>query len=154
MGGPREYELYEGTRIIYKYGNNWKNYDLHVRFFNEDNDGVSVIFGYKDGNDFYRVISVADGTNGGPFIALQKRENDAYITLDRKNISYEPGKEQTLDIKTKDGTIKVYLNGKLVLEGQGNVSGTFGLGSYANQGLCFREIKKALIKNSWAKSLV
>ncbi len=142
VGGEKEYQLFEGTRAIYRKPLKLSKFRMKVEFINHDNDGVSVIFWYKTPYDFYRVITVSDPSNKGPFTSLQRRVPSGYQTLETVGVSYKPGEEQEIVIDTTEGDVKVFLNGSLVIRHKSPLSkGTFGIGSYASKGLCFKEIE-------------
>ena len=66
-----EYSVFTGTHVFTGNGN-WTDYYFLSRITSTDDDGVGILFRYRDEKNYYRFLTVADPANRGPF---KRREN-------------------------------------------------------------------------------
>lgn len=134
--GEDEYDFFEGTHAVTKKGNDWKNYEFSVDFSIEgDNDGVGVLFRYIDNEHYYRLITVEDSGNRGPFRRLQVKNGDKYITLAESEKGYDATKSHSIKVKVINDNIDVSFDGENIFSEKDTLysSGCIGLQAYAEQ---------------------
>jgi len=94
-----------GTMAIYK-GQKFTNFTLDIDVYAADNDGMGLVWAYKDLDKHYRVIMINDvwpdtafdGVNG-PFLKMSKRvadEEPFYNMMEVEKGGYKPYKEGAL----------------------------------------------------------
>jgi len=125
--------------------------ELDLEIMSEDDDGVGVIFGSRDKNNYYRlswyksatkVVTDMSGTKLGSGLFLQKKQEGKWTKLDHDTITYKENKWYDLKIFMDEEKIKVYIDNKKVMEVSDNsIRGSWvGLYSWANRGAHFRNI--------------
>ncbi|MBN1754900.1 metallophosphoesterase [bacterium] len=137
-----EYEVYTGTRIITG-DSTWSNFSFNVELKSTDNDGVGLLFRYRNQGDYYRYIRVEDPGNGGPFRRLQRCDGGVFTTLaeDLDAFSYPPNFFCTTVWVSRD-SLKIFEEGILVLSAQDDAypEGRLGFMCYANGGSFFDNV--------------
>ncbi len=144
-GGDNLLDMLEGTNIITK-AVEPQNFTIDVDFHTlSDNDGVGVIFHYKDPKNYYRFVTVQDATSNGPFSKLQVKVKDNFVTLASNDKGYDPAEPHHVQIKVYWGKISVTFDGHkyfTVNDGHNNTGGHAGLQTYANH-VAFDNFKMA-----------
>jgi 3-keto-disaccharide hydrolase len=134
--GPDEHVFFEGTNIVTKQGTDWRDYEFTVDFrTNGNDDGVGVLFHYQDEEHYYRLITLQDQNNKGPFRKLQIKDGDAFITLAETREGYDPSTTHKIAIRVVGENITIFFDGQQIFSVQDNhyISGRIGLQSYAEQ---------------------
>jgi hypothetical protein len=134
--GSDEYDFFEGTHVVTKKGNNWKNYEFSVDFSIEgDNDGVGILFRYVDREHYYRFITLEDPGNHGPFRRVQVKDGDKYTTLAESEEGYDPSKSHSIKVKVVDDNVTIFFDNENILSAKNSRydTGRIGLQSYAEQ---------------------
>jgi hypothetical protein len=134
--GPDEYAFFEGTNIVTKQGADWRDYEFTVDFrISGDDDGVGVLFRYQDEEHYYRLTTVQDPDNKGPFRKLQVKDGDAFSTLAETREGYDPSTNHKIAIRVVGENITISFDGQQSFSVQDNryISGRIGLQSYAEQ---------------------
>lgn len=130
-----EYTWYEGTHALLR-GSLSTDFQLTSEIEPTDNDGFGVLFRYQDENNFYRLLSVQDSANKGPFTRLQLKHNGVYTTLaeDPRDLS-STRQKQTISISAAGSRLQVSINGEqwFQVEDKTLTSGRVGLLNYASQ---------------------
>lgn len=136
-----EYTYFEGTHAILK-DRTFQNFRLSTKIKPTDDDGFGVVFGYQDEKNLYRVISVKDTGNKGPFTRLQVKRNGTYTTLAEDVIPLhdEVTVPLELQLSVSNGQITVSVNGsqRFNVSEPGFPGGRVGLMTYA----CSMEVSK------------
>lgn len=130
-----EYAYFEGSRAITRLGP-WNDYRLLVDITPTDDDGVGVIFRYQDGDNYYRLLSVKDAGNHGPFTRLELKRNGSFKTLaEVSRTLHEAAAAGAAEIRltAHASQIQVEVNGELWLQASDSsfLSGKAGLSTYA-----------------------
>jgi hypothetical protein len=86
---------------------NWNDYSVEAILKSTDNDGIGLMFYYKDPGNYYKV----DLDNERNFRKLFKMKNGVETTLATSAGAYAVGTDMTLKAKVRDGKIAVTLNG-------------------------------------------
>jgi len=134
--GADEYDFFEGTHVITKEGNDWKNYEVSADFsIDGDNDGVGILFRYTDEEHYYRFITVEDPVNHGPFRRLQIKDGDKYITLTESKEGYDPSTWHSIKIRVVNDNIDIFFDNKNIFSKKDSryTGGRIGLQTYAEQ---------------------
>ncbi|MGE3726749.1 MAG: hypothetical protein AB7I41_14410 [Candidatus Sericytochromatia bacterium] len=129
-----EFKFYEGTHAILKSPAELQNFRLNATIRPTDNDGFGVLFGYQDEQNFYRVLSVQDTANNGPFTRIEVKRNGVYTTLASDKIPlYEATQAVELQITVSNGQISFNVNGsqRFNISEAGFPGGRVGLLTYA-----------------------
>jgi hypothetical protein len=152
-----------GSFIIYD-KQEFKNFDLSVDMQANDNDGVGIVFGWKDRKDHYRIFTMIDPGNPGgaagnagdpgkaPWTLIERRTGDDspyYKTLKVvKEAAYQQGTPVTFRLVVKDGAIEFYADKKKLAEANDPIykSGKIGFTVYAQSGCFFDNLN--IIDNS------
>ena len=121
----------------------WSNYSFSMTFRNGDDDGVGVVFGFRDPGNYYKV----DLDSQRNFRKLFQVTEGVETTLAADAGGYVPGIDYTLNVKMTGDQINVSLNGTVLFGGAvtdaGQHAGTVGLYSWASQGVFFNNVRVA-----------
>ena len=132
---------------------NWGDYSMNAIVRSADNDGVGLIFRYQDERNYYRVLLMNDPAWSGldssgvavntPLQRLQKFVDGEPIILAENKVSQAyPSGFFALTADVRADTLRVYLNGVLILTGYDSTygAGRIGLLSYANTGAYYDSV--------------
>jgi hypothetical protein len=147
-GGDDEYEFYEGSNILMRGALDWPNYQFSVNFgITGNGDGVGMLFRYQDDQHYYRFIMVSDSGNKGPFMKLQAKDGNKYITLAENKKAYDIHHHHRVVITASGKFITViYDNQKIFsVEDERYLTGRVGLMCYAEQPV-FDNVKVLAVK--------
>ncbi|RKZ30001.1 hypothetical protein DRQ33_08270 [bacterium] len=137
-----EYSVYTGTRIITG-DTSWSDYSFSVELKSTDDDGVGLLFRYRNEGDYYRYIRVEDEGNGGPFRRIERCSDSVFTILaqDIEPISYPPN-YYCVTVWVSGESIKVFEEGVSVLTACDTTysSGMIGFMCYANNGSFFDNV--------------
>ena len=137
-----EYDVYTGTRIITG-DTAWTDYSFNVELKSMDNDGVGLLFRYRDAGNYYRYLRVEDPANGGPFRRIERCDDSSFTVLaeDSSDFSYPPN-FFCVTVVAFDARLFVFEEGELVLSAIDSVftSGKIGFMCYANDGSFFDNV--------------
>jgi hypothetical protein len=141
-----------GTVIVYSKAE-WTDFILEVDAFANDNDGMGVVWRFKDLANHYRFFTMIDTGNPpngeqGPWRKLESRLGKGageklpfYKTLDtEKGQSYQQGVLTHWKIQAKGNEFTVEVDGKKSLQGNDNLhpdAGKIGFTLYAQSGVFF-----------------
>ena len=139
-----------GTYAMLK-DSNFTQGDLDLEIMSKDNDGIGIIFGSKDKDNYYRFSWYVQGTKGvpnlpgtmlGSGIFLQKQVNGKWSTLYHNSTTYQQNRWYQIKITLDDENIKISIDGKKYINIKDNsVRGSkVGLYSWANTGSYFRNV--------------
>jgi hypothetical protein len=129
-----EFKYFEGTHAVLKSPTLLQNFRLNATIKPTDNDGFGLLFGYRDEQNFYRLLSVQDTINNGPFTRLEVKRNGIYTTLVSDKIPlHEATQPVELQITVSNGQISLHVNGsqRFNLSEASFPSGRVGLLTYA-----------------------
>lgn len=149
-----------GSFVIYDKAE-WSDFALEVDVLANDNDGMGLVWRWKDILNHYRYITMVDTGNSpagrrGPYRAMERRLGDAkgdklpfYEVLKENTDAYQQGVPQKWELEAIGDTFKFYVDGKLTLEAQDSVykSGKVGFLVYAQSGVFFDNLR---ITDLWA----
>ena len=123
----------------------WRDYRFSVKAKANDNDGFGVVFRYRDGEHFYRLLFINDGMSGGPLARLDKREGADYTELWSAARSYRQGAELVIEITAEDDHLQGRLDGQPLfdLRDLSYKSGKVGLFCYAQSDQAFDDVRVA-----------
>ncbi|MCX7749658.1 MAG: hypothetical protein N2645_22620 [Clostridia bacterium] len=119
---------------------NWNNYSVEAILKSTDNDGIGLMFYYKDANNYYKV----DLDRERNFRKLFKIKNGIETTLAVSTGAYTADSNMTLKVKVRNGKITALLNGVNLF---GTVTdsdltgGTLAMYCWGNQNSYFDDIK-------------
>jgi len=137
-----EYVNFTGTHI-WAGSTQWRDYSYNVQMRSTDDDGIGILFRYKDAKNYYRFIMVQDAANKGPFQRLQKRVNGVFTTLRQSAPAVSiPDNWYSLTADVRGSTITMYVNGEMwgsVVDAD-IAAGAVGLMCYANNGGSFDSV--------------
>ena len=141
-----------GTVIIYT-KQKWIDFVLEVDVYANDNEGMGVVWRFKDLTEHYRFFTMVDSGNPpngerGPWRKLEVRLGKGageklpfYKTLDtEKGKSYTPGQLTHWKIDVVGDRFTVEVDGKKAVEGKDNrnkEAGYIGFTLYAQSGVFF-----------------
>ncbi len=129
-----EFNYYEGTHAVLKSPTLLQNFRLNATIKPTDNDGFGLLFGYQDEQNFYRLLSVQDTINNGPFTRLEVKRNGVYTTLASDKVPlHEATQPVELQITVSNGQISVNVNGsqRFSVNEASFLGGRVGLLTYA-----------------------
>jgi len=150
-----------GSFVIYDKAE-WADFTLEMDVVANDNDGMGIVWRWKDMLNHYRFITMFDSGNSpngrkGPYRLLERRLGDAggaelpfYETLDDVDEAYTQGKEQVWKLEAIGDTFKFYVDGELTLEARDSTykkEGKIGFLVYAQSGVFFDNLQ---ITDLWA----
>jgi len=139
----------------------WADFALEVDVVANDNDGMGLVWRWKDRLNHYRFITMIDAGNSpngrrGPYRLLERRLGDVagaelpfYDTLDDNTDAYTEGQVQTWKLESIGNVFKFYVDDKLTLEAQDSTykEGKVGFLVYAQSGVFFDNLR---ITDLWA----
>ncbi|HIE26897.1 TPA: DUF1080 domain-containing protein [Candidatus Poribacteria bacterium] len=157
-----------GSFVIYDKAE-WVDFSLEVDVVANDNDGMGIVWRWKDRLNHYRFITMFDSGNSpngrkGPYRLLERRLGDGdadgngesdgaelpfYETLADNKEAYTQGVPQTWKLEAIGDTFKFYVDGKLTLKAQDSTykKGKIGFLVYAQSGVFFDNLR---ITDLWA----
>lgn len=119
---------------------NWNNYSVEAILKSTDNDGIGLMFYYKDPNNYYKV----DLDSERNFRKLFKVKNGVETTLASSAGAYTVGADMTLKATVRYGKITVTLNGANLF---GTVTdsdltgGTVAMYSWGSQNAYYEDVR-------------
>ena len=147
-----------GSFVIYDKAE-WSDFILELDVVANDNDGMGVVWRWKDRLNHYRYITMIDPGNSpngrrGPYRLLERRLGDSssngngkadvselpfYETLADNTDSYTQGVPQQWKLEAVGDTFKFYVDGKLTLTAKDSTykEGKIGFLVYAESGIFF-----------------
>lgn len=140
--GALEYLRYTGTMIIAG-DSSWTNYSFNANLKSTDDDGLGLIFRYKNPGKYYRYICVQDAGNGGPFKRIQRCVDSVFTTLSQTTASFSyPGGFYIITAYVNGDSIKIFENGILILSAIDTFyrAGKIGITLYANNGFYLDDV--------------
>jgi hypothetical protein len=143
-----------GTSFIYDKAE-WSNFTFEVEVLANDNDGMGLVWRWKDRKNHYRFLTMFDPGNPpngerAPWRKLERRlgnekgdELPFYKTLASSKESYTPGTKMNWKLEAIGDTFKLFIDGKLALEAKDNSykEGKIGFMLYAQSGVFFDNVK-------------
>jgi hypothetical protein len=149
-----------GSFVIYDKAE-WTDFALEVDVVANDNDGMGIVWRWKDKSNHYRFITMLDSGNSpngrkGPYRLLERRLGDNggaklpfYETLADNKEAYVQGVAQKWKLEAIGDTFNFYVDGKLTLKAQDSTykKGKIGFLVYAQSGVFFDNLK---ITDLWA----
>ncbi|WP_373231446.1 metallophosphoesterase [Cohnella sp.] len=119
---------------------NWNNYSVEAILKSTDDDGVGLMFYYKDPSNYYKV----DLDSQRNFRKLFKMKNGVETTLATSTGAYTVGSDMTLKATVRNGKITVTLNGASLF---GTVTdndltgGTVAMYCWGNQNCYYEDVR-------------
>ncbi len=149
-----------GSFVIYDKAE-WADFSLKMDVVANDNDGMGIVWRWKDILNHYRFITMIDSGNSpngrkGPYRLLEHRLGDGagaklpfYETLDDNEEAYDQGVPQTWKLESIGDTFKFYVDDELTLEARDSTykEGKVGFLVYAQSGVFFDNLR---ITDLWA----
>lgn len=139
---PLEFEIYLGTHAVT--GNDgWRDYSMNVDAYSSDNDGIGILFRYKDPLNYYRFLLMQDAMNGGPVSRIERRTNGVFETLAENRADPAiPSGWFTMTADIRGDSVSTYINGERMFALRDTAAsaitgGKVGLSVYANSGAHF-----------------
>lgn len=147
-----------GTFCIYN-KREFKDFELTVDTFANDNDGMGIVWGWKDRKNHYRFFTMIDAGNPGgamgkegdpgkaPWSLIEKRIGDERPYYKLLAINREPAYQKavptTLKLVVKEGNFQIYSGGNLMAEAKdpSYSGGKIGFTLYAQSGQFFDNLK-------------
>lgn len=149
-----------GSFVIYDKAE-WIDFILEVEVVANDNDGMGLVWRWKDMFNHYRYMTMVDPGNSpagrrGPYRILERRLGTQegaklpfYKTLAENKDAYEQGVSQKWKLEAIGDTFKFYVDNKLTLEAKDPTyeKGKIGFIVYAQSGVFFDNLS---ITDMWA----
>ncbi|HVT04520.1 MAG TPA: family 16 glycoside hydrolase [Thermoanaerobaculia bacterium] len=136
--GEWERVALQGSTLVTRGGQEWDDCQITVKFKSTDDDGVGVVFRYRDEEHHYRFITVEDKENGGPFRRLQVLDGKNITTLAETTLGYNRGESHTIRIRTAGPDLQVWFDGdELSAKSSLFRQGKIGLLTYAENPIAF-----------------
>ena len=118
----------------------WSNYACSVTVNDSDNDGMGLLFRYRNPSNYYKID--LDAQRG--FRKLFKMADGVETTLAVENAGYVPGQDHLLRVRVTNDQIIVRLNSMTLFNGPVLDSslpvGTVALYSWGSQGVSFSNL--------------
>ncbi len=139
-----EYDVYTGTRIITG-DTSWTDYSFNVELKSTDDDGVGMLFRYRDAGNYYRYLRVEDDYNLGPFRRIEKCVDGVFTILaeDTSDFTY-PANFFCITVWVSGNRMTILEEGIELLSAidtdSTHSSGKIGLMCYANDGSYFDNV--------------
>ena len=113
----------------------WTNYTVAVKMRSTDDDGIGLMFGYKDRNNYYRFSM--DRQQG--YRRLVKVVNGVFTKLAEDAVAYAQNQWHTVEATMVSGRIKIVFNGQTLfaVSDSSHTAGKVGLYSWNNTGAQF-----------------
>jgi hypothetical protein len=129
-----------GTHV-YTSSSDWDNYIFKAKVLSEDNDHVSLLFRYKDKDNYYKFNMTIDAET--PYIYLGKVVSGQQTRIREVNWAYDKGVWYEIRIVLNGQNIKIYIDNELMIDEDDNAfsKGKIGLGSSRNEGSFFDDIE-------------
>ena len=121
----------------------WRDYAFSVKAKANDDDGFGVVFRYRDGEHFYRLLLLDDGMSGGPLARLDKREGADYTELWSAARGYREHAELLIEIIAEGDRLQGKLDGQPLFDVRDSSyrSGKVGLFCYAQSDQAFDDVR-------------
>ncbi|HSQ20757.1 MAG TPA: hypothetical protein VLR92_10330 [Blastocatellia bacterium] len=121
----------------------WSDYSLSLKARATDDDGFGVVFRYRDGEHFYRLLFLQDGLSGGPITRLDRREGPDYTQLWSIEKGYRSGSEVIIEVTVHGDVIRASMDGNQLFEVRDSSysHGKIGLFCYAQNGQAFDDVR-------------
>jgi Tol biopolymer transport system component len=115
----------------------WTNYTVAVKMKSTDDDGIGLLFGYKDSKNYYRFSM--DRQQG--YRRLVKVVNGVFTKLAEDAVAYAQNQWYTVQASMMKGRIKIIFNGQTLFttDDSSHTAGKVGLYSWNNTGAQFDE---------------
>lgn len=128
----------QGSNLVTRRGQEWGDCQMTVKFKTTDDDGVGVVFRYRDEDHHYRFIAVDDKENGGPFRRLQVLDGHNITTLAESTLGYSRAVPHTIRVRTTGPKLQVWFDGEEMSARNGLFKqGRVGLLTYAENPVAF-----------------
>lgn len=120
---------------------NWTDYDFGVSLLSQDNDGIGIMFRYRDGQNYYRFSMDQERA----YRRLTKTVNGVTSVLAQDSTPYQSNRWYDLNVAVHGNRIQVYLDGTLLFDvlDSSISSGVVGLYSWGNTGSYFDDVSVA-----------
>lgn len=121
-----------GTIAYWAAGLGWKDYRYRVTFSSADDDQISVVFRFRDGNNFYRFDMDRQYTRR----RLVKVVNGSMSVLGQQSFAYRTNDKYVIEVSAVGNQLKVLVDGNTVINLTDSTfsSGTVGFASHGNAG--------------------
>jgi len=143
-----------GTFLIYDL-QEWTDFNMEFDMYAMDNDGVGIVWGWKNRTFHYRFFTMVDPANPSgappdqraPFTVIQRRTGDVspyYQTLAmKKEASFTDFVITKFKLEVRGTTFKVYWNNALTMQASDPLyqGGKVGFSLYAHSGIYFDNVK-------------
>jgi len=131
------------NHLVFRPQDGWADVTLRVRFLNQDNDTLGVVFRYTNSANFYLLLMSADVSIGpGGCDAnyagtrLVRIQDGQGSIMGQSNQTYSVGVEHDLSVAMADNAFEVRLDGQILVTGEDPAdafpSGGAGLYAYQN----------------------
>ncbi len=131
-------ESFRGTHIVAG-SPRWQNYSFLAWLKNLDDDGVGLIFRYRNPQNYYRFFFIKDQQYEGPFFRLEKYQNGVFKILQKSpwENNLQANETAFVGIELRQDTIRAFYQDQLIFEVRDstNVRGQIGFSTFANKGL-------------------
>lgn len=122
----------------------WQNYSFLAWLKNLDDDGVGLIFCYRNPQNYYRFFFMKDPQYGGPFFRLEKYKNGIMNVLQKSSWDNIAHANETVlvGIEVRQDTIRTFYQDQLIFDVRDStfLSGQIGFSTFANKGLCIDSV--------------
>ena len=117
---------------------NWTDYRLTAYLRDEDDDAIGLVFRYVDANNYYRFSM--DGQRS--YRRLVRVVNGSHTILSEDDRRYQSNDDYGVTVEAIGPSLKVYVEGALVLEATdpAHPSGTIGFYCWASQNVRFFDV--------------
>jgi hypothetical protein len=136
-----------GTFVVWdnSFAYRWRDYLFNTTLTSGDDDGIGVLFRYRDPNNYYKV----EFDSQRSFRRLLRKLNGVETTLASDSTGYVPNVPFVLQVKVVDGKIEVRVDGVLLFGGEisdGTLPiGTIGLYAWGNPAAAFDNVRVAAL---------
>ena len=129
-----------GTYLYWKDpdASSWSNYAVDVKMRSDDNDGIGLMFYYRDSTNYYRFEM--DSQRG--FRKLIRKANGIVTLLGSNASGYVPGRTYAVRIEVSGGQIRVKVDGvdQFAVSDNALASGSVAMYSWGNAGSFFDDV--------------
>jgi hypothetical protein len=117
----------------------WSNYSVSVRVQSTDNDGIGVMFGYKDSKNYYRFWMDQQRS----YRRLIKMVNGTATLLAEDKVAYQQGRWYALEARMANGAIEIRIDGTTLFQVTDSThsSGKIALYSWCNIGAQYDDVQ-------------